>query len=244
MTETRRDTVSRALSLVVMVSILIVASGVSAITAMRLAIRGKEVSVPSLIGKTETEAREILERRNLLLRVSNKQFNAHVPAGTILDQNPPAGSSLKSSRSVRVLLSAGARKYAVPNLVGSTVRAAQLTLAQRNFTLGNTTMTRTVSGEPLTIQQQDPQPGSLEGADPTVNILVSLGRFEESYVMPDMVGKRLEQVATRIRAEGFQLGRLSYRQASGVEPGVIVQQQPQAGHRVTKGETILLEVSQ
>jgi beta-lactam-binding protein with PASTA domain len=132
----------------------------------------------------------------------------------------------------------------VPNLVGSTVRAAQLTLAQRNFTLGNTTMTRTVSGEPLTIQQQDPQPGSLEGADPTVNILVSLGRFEESYVMPDMVGRRLEQVAPRIRAEGFQLGRLSYRQSSGVEPGVVVQQQPQAGHRVTKSETILLEVSQ
>jgi beta-lactam-binding protein with PASTA domain len=141
-------------------------------------------------------------------------------------------------------VSAGARKYAVPNLVGSTVRAAQLTLAQRNFTLGNTTMTRTVSGEPLTIQQQDPQPGSLEGADPTVNILVSLGRFEESYVMPDMVGRRLEQVAPRIRSEGFQLGRLSYRQSSGVEPGVVVQQQPQAGHRVTKSETILLEVSQ
>jgi serine/threonine-protein kinase len=195
-------------------------------------------------GKTEAEAKQILERRNLLLRVSSKQFSAHVPAGTILDQNPPAGTSLKSSRSVKVLLSAGPRKYAVPNLVGSSVRAAQLTLAQRNFTLGNTSMTRTLSGEPLTIQQQDPQPGSLEGADPTVNVLVSLGKLEESFVMPDIVGKRLEQVAPRIRSEGFQLGRLTYRQSSGVEPGVIVQQQPQAGHRVAKSDTILLEVSQ
>lgn len=244
MSESTRDTLSRVLSLVLMVSILIVASGVSAITAMRLAIRGKEVSVPSLVGKTESESREILAKRNLLLRISNKQFNAHVPAGTILDQYPPVGTSLKSSRSVKVLLSAGERKYAVPNLVGSTVRAAQLTLAQRNFSLGNTTMTRTVSGEPLTIQQQDPQPGSLEGADPTVNILVSLGQLEESYVMPDLVGRRFDQMSSRIRADGFQLGKMSYRQSSGVDPGIILQQQPQAGHRVTKNDAIVLEVSQ
>jgi eukaryotic-like serine/threonine-protein kinase len=227
-----------------MISILVVASGVSAITAMRLAIRGKEVSVPALVGKTEAEAKTLLERRNLLLKVDRKRYSTDVPAGRILDQNPPAGSNLKSSRSVKILLSAGPRTYAVPNIVGSSVRAAQLTLAQRNFTLGNTTMTRTLSGEPLTIQQQDPQPGSQEGADPTVNVLVSVGRFEESFVMPDLVGKRLEQVAPRIRGEGFQLGKLSYRKSSGVEPGVVLQQQPQGGHRVAKSDTIQLEVSQ
>ena len=227
-----------------MVAILVVASGVSAITAMRLAIRGKEVSVPALIGKTEGEAKLILAKTNLLLKVDRKLYSTDVAAGKILDQYPPADSNLKSSRSVKVVVSAGPRTYAVPDLVGSSVRAAQLTLAQRNFALGNTTMTRTLSGEPLTVQQQDPQPGTQEGADPTVNVLVSTGRFEESFVMPDLVGKRLEQVAPRIRTEGFQLGKLTYRKSSGVEPGLVLQQQPQGGHRVGKSETIQLEVSQ
>lgn len=227
-----------------MVAILVVASGVSAITSMRLAIRGKEVTVPTLTGKTEGEAKQILQNYNLLLRAPTKRFSADVPSGRIVEQDPPAGTRLKSSRSVKVLLSAGPRTYAVPNLIGSSVRAAQLTLAQRSFTLGNTSMTRTLSGEPLTIQQQDPQPGSQEGADPTVNVLVSLGKFEESYVMPDIVGKRLEQVAPRIRNEGFQLGKLTYRKSTGVEPGLVVLQEPQAGHRVAKSDTILLEVSQ
>lgn len=227
-----------------MIAILIVAAGVSAITAMRWAIQGKEVSVPALEGKSENEAASILQENKLTLRVWGKRFSQDVPAGKVVEQIPPAGTRLKSSRSVRVLLSQGSRSYAVPDLVGSSLRAAKLTLEQRNFTLGSTSMTRTATGDPLTIQQQDPQPGSQEGADPTVNVLVSAGRIEDSFVMPDIVGKRLDQVASRVRSEGFQLGKLSFRKASGVDTGVIVQQQPQAGHRVLKSDPIVLEVSQ
>ena len=54
----------------------------------------------------------------------------------------------------------------------------------------------------------------------------------------------MDQIAARIRGEGFQLGKISYRRASGVEAGIVVQQQPQAGHRVLKSDTIVLEVSQ
>ena len=228
-----------------MIAILVVAAGASAITAMRLAIRGKEVTVPVLTGKTQEEAEIILGESRLLLRaVPSKRFSPGVPAGRIVDQNPPAGTRLKTSRSVKVLLSAGDRRYAVPNLVGTSLRAAQLTLSQRNFTLGSTSMTHTTAGEAQTVQMQNPQPGSQEGADPTVNILVSLGPIDEPFVMPDMVGKRLEQVAPGIRREGFQLGRLSYRKASGVEAGVVLAQEPQAGHRVSKSDAINLEVSQ
>jgi len=228
-----------------MIAILIVAAGVSAITAMRLAIRGKEVTVPVLIGKTEQEAAMILGDNSLQLRVvPNKRYSPGVPGGRIMNQDPPAGTRLKTSRNVKVLLSAGDRRYAVPNLVGTSLRAAQLTLSQRNFILGTTSMTHTTSGAPQTIQQQDPQPGSQEGADPTVNILVSLGQVDHPYVMPDMVGKRLEQITPRIRTEGFQLGKVNYRKASGVEAGVVLEQQPQAGHRVLKSDAIDLEVSQ
>jgi serine/threonine-protein kinase len=243
--EGARDKVSRFSSIALMVAILIVAGGISAITAMRLAIRGTEVVVPPLMGKTEEEARTLLEDNKLLLRVSSQpRFNPTVPAGRVLDQDPPAGTRLKTSRSVKVLLSAGDRKYAVPNLVGSSLRAANLTLAQRNFTLGNTSVTRTPTGDPLTIQQQVPQPGSQEGADPAVNVLLSAGPLEQFFVMPDLVGKPVELVAGRARVEGFQIGKLTYRKYPGVEPGLVTQQRPQAGHRLSQNDTILLEVSQ
>jgi len=49
--ESTRDTLSRVTSLAIMIAILVVAAGVSAITAMRWAIQGKEVTVPALTGK-------------------------------------------------------------------------------------------------------------------------------------------------------------------------------------------------
>jgi beta-lactam-binding protein with PASTA domain len=240
--ERTRDTLSRVASIALMVAILFIAAGVSAITAMRWAIQGKEVSVPALSGKSEAEAAEILAANNLVLRVFGKRYS-QVPAGRIVEQIPPAGSRLKSSRSVKVLVSAGSQIYAVPNLVGSSLRAAKLTLDQRNYALGYTSMVRTASGDPLTVQQQDPQPGT-QGTEPAVNVLVSSGRIEDSFVMPDVVGKRLEQVARSIRAEGFQLGKVTYRRAQGVDAGVVIQQQPQAGHRMLKSDSIVLEVSQ
>jgi beta-lactam-binding protein with PASTA domain len=242
--ELTREKVSRLSSLVLMIAILCLAGGLSAITAMKLAIQGTEVEVPALMGKSEDEARKVLEDNKLLLRVSSKRFSQSVPAGRIVDQIPPAGTKLKAQRSVKVLVSAGDRKYAVPNLVGSSLRAARLTLGQRNFTLGNASVARTPMGDPQTIQQQYPQPGSQEGADPTVNVLLSAGPIEEFFVMPDLVGKPFELVAGRIRTEGFQLGKQTYKKYSGVGAGIVTQQRPQAGHKLSKNDTILLEVSQ
>jgi len=240
--ERTRDTISRVGSIALMVVILFIAAGVSAITAMRWAIQGKEVTVPALSGKSEAEAAEILAANNLVLRVFGKKYS-QVPAGRIVEQIPPAGSRLKSSRSVKVLVSMGTQIYAVPNLVGSSLRAAKLTLEQRNYNVGYTSMVRTASGEPLTVQQQDPQPGT-QGTDPTVNVLVSSGRIEESFVMPDVIGKRLDQVARGIRAEGFSLGKVTYRRSPGVEAGVVITQEPRAGHRMLKSDSIVLEVGQ
>src|SRR5688572_4533549 len=95
---------SRLSSIALMIAILMVAGILSALTAMRFAIRGREVTVPSLAGKTEDEARQVLQDNGLLLRISSRQFSSDVPEGQILDQIPPSGTRLKTNRSVKVLL--------------------------------------------------------------------------------------------------------------------------------------------
>jgi serine/threonine-protein kinase len=211
---------------------------------MRFAIRGREVEVPAVVGTTEAEAAQILENSGLILKVSSKRFSADVPEGHVLDQIPPSGTRLKTSRNVKVLLSLGERRFAVPNLLGTSLRAAQLMLAQRRLTVGNTLYAHTPVGEPSTVAYQSPMPGTLEGSEPSVNILISLGPASEYFIMPDLIGKPAELVASRARNEGFRIGRITYRSYPGVEPGLIIQQKPQAGHRLPKSETILLDVSQ
>src|SRR5437868_283518 len=109
---------SRVASLSLMTAILVVAGIFSAMTAMRIAIRGKEVAVPDLTGKTEVEARQLLNRSGLVLRVSQSRFVPGVAEGRIVEQNPPKDIRLKTGRSVRVLVSLGEQKYPVPSLLG------------------------------------------------------------------------------------------------------------------------------
>jgi eukaryotic-like serine/threonine-protein kinase len=235
---------SRWSSIILMVAILAVAGVVSALTAMRFAIRGREVEVPEVTKKTKEEAEEILKRRGLKLKVSSSRFSSDVAEGRVLEQIPPSRTRLKLDRTVRVLVSLGPRRYAVPSLVGTSVRAAQLTLAQRQLSLGNTLYAHTPQGDASSVVYQSPKPGTQEGADPTVNILISLGPPAQYFIMPDLIGKPAELVASRARNEGFRIGKIDYRKYPGVESGVVIQQKPQAGYRLGKSDLILLEVSQ
>src|SRR6187401_2801424 len=99
----RESQFSRLSSLALMIAILVVAGILSALTAMRFAIRGREVVVPSLTGKTEAEAQALLQQQGLVLKVSSKRFSADIPEGRIVEQIPAIGTRLKQSRSVKVL---------------------------------------------------------------------------------------------------------------------------------------------
>jgi beta-lactam-binding protein with PASTA domain len=243
-TESKPKSLSQLSGLALMIAILIVAGILSALTAMRFAIRGREVVVPSLTGKTEPEAQALLQQQGLVLKVTSKRFSANIPEGRIVDQIPAIGTRLKQSRSVKVLLSLGDRKFAVPNLVGTSLRAAQLTLGQRRLTLGNTLYAHTPEGDPSTVVYQSPVAGTTEGSDPSVHILISLGPAEQFYIMPDLIGQPAELVASRARSEGFRIGKMNFHKYPGVEPGVVIQQKPQAGYRLSKQDSILLDVSQ
>jgi beta-lactam-binding protein with PASTA domain len=235
---------SRWSGITLMVAILCVAGILSALTAMRFAVRGREVAVPPVIGKTQDEAAQILESSGLVLKVSSKRFSSEVPEGHVLEQIPPKGTRLKANRTVKVLLSLGERRFSVPNLLGTSLRSAQLTLNQRRLTLGNTLYAHTPVGDPSTVAYQSPVPGTQEGSDPSVNILISLGPPSEYFIMPDLIGKPADLVASRARSEGFHVGKITFRKYPGVGPGVVIQQKPQAGYRLSKSDVILLDVSQ
>jgi beta-lactam-binding protein with PASTA domain len=235
---------SRWSMVIIMVAILVVSGLVSALTAMRFAIHGREVDVPMLAGKTKDEAEQILRGRGLKMKVSSSRFSSEIAEGRVLDQIPSRGTKLRVDRTVKVLVSLGEQRLPVPNLVGASLRAAQLTLASRRFTLGNTLYTHTTDGDPSTVVYQSPKAGTQEGSDPSVNLLISLGPPAQYFIMPDLIGKPAELVAARARTEGFHIGKVNYRKYPGVEPGVVIQEKPQAGYRLSKSDVIFLDVSQ
>lgn len=222
---------------------LLVTAGLSALTTMRVVLGAQEVEVPSLVGKRVGEAGQLASHRDLLLRVEGRRNDPRVAADRIMSQEPLAGSRLKSQRSIRVWVSLGPRRLAVPSVEGESVRTGRLSLEQAQVPVGR--VVEVPDGtEEGTVLMQNPPAGET-GAVPAdgVSLLVSLGPAYSEYLMPDLIGRRGADVLEGLRSAGLKVTDVSYRSYPGVPPGTVIRQAPPAGYRVNRHSPVTLEVS-
>ena len=115
---------------VLLFAILAAVGLLSAFLAMRFAVRGTEVEVPKIQGKSVQDSRQILEKVNLRLGVSGERYDPELPPGAVISQHPGAGVQIKADREVQVILSLGVHRKPVPHVRGSPRRAAQFMILQ------------------------------------------------------------------------------------------------------------------
>ncbi len=118
-----------------LVFILASAAFLSAITAMRIAIHGREVTMPNLVGKSVTEATSLLRSRGLVLRVADRIYS-ELPINVVVRQTPLAGLLMKESQQAHVVLSLGQRQLQIPLLEGNSLRASRIELLRAGLQVG------------------------------------------------------------------------------------------------------------
>src|SRR6201993_3805888 len=96
-----------------LIFILASAAFLSAITAMRIAIHGREVTMPNLTGKDVAEATKLVRSQGLMLRVADRVYS-ELPINVVVRQTPPAGLLMKESQQAHVVLSQGRRQLQIP----------------------------------------------------------------------------------------------------------------------------------
>jgi beta-lactam-binding protein with PASTA domain len=62
-------------------------------------------------------------------------------------------------------------------------------------------------------------------------------------MMPDLIGRRTDDVLDALRRSQLKVPEIRYRSYPGVEPGTVLRQAPAAGYRVTRDTAVSLEVS-
>src|SRR5918912_726381 len=212
-----------------------------AAASMRIALRTREVQVPDLTNRSANEATVIAADLGMTLRVDDtRRPDPKIGAGRVLAQDPPAGSTARQQRTIRVWLSAGQRASTVPLLVGETERTAQLRLAQDGLTLASVTEVRSPDFPTDAVMAQTPPAKSASGR---VSLLVNRGERGLTYVMPDLIGVNGDRAADLLRDRGFRVAVVGSAPYPGVAAGVVIRQTPQAGFRIAPGEPISLEVS-
>jgi beta-lactam-binding protein with PASTA domain len=81
---------------------------VGALTITILAVRGRTVAVPNVVGKSKEAARAEFDEAGLRMGVKSEAYNERMPAGAVTDQSPSAGTIVKTGQLVRVSISRGA----------------------------------------------------------------------------------------------------------------------------------------
>jgi eukaryotic-like serine/threonine-protein kinase len=208
--------------------------------AMRVAVRAQEVAVPTLTGRTVSDATQLLTDLGLALRVDeNLRPDDKIPAGQIMKQDPAAGTQARRQRSVRVWVSGGPRSTPVPRLAGQSERTARLRLDQDGIETAAVSEVRSSDYPSDAVIAQDPAP---DAQSRRVALLVNRGEAPTTYLMPDLVNQDATTASDALIARGFRV-TLSATTTSGAAPGVVVRQKPEAGYPVTIADAVSLEVS-
>ena len=116
--------------------VLMTVALISALTAMQLAIHGREVAIPKLVGMSPLEAERAGAASGLQVVIERQFYSADVPEGKIMTQMPPPGTKVRRGWSVRVAQSLGPQRVAIPGVTGGSERVAELNIRSRSCTSG------------------------------------------------------------------------------------------------------------
>lgn len=223
-----------------LVFILASAAFLSAITAMRVAIHGRETTMPNLVGINVAQASAVLRSRGLVLKVADHLYS-DLPMNVVVRQTPTAGLLMKQSQQAHVVISLGQRQLQIPLLETHSLRASRIELLRNSLQLGEVSTLTLPNDTPDSVVLQNPRPGA-GAATPRVDVLVAQSGREPSYVMPYLIG--LDEVSAQHRLDAAQLHRkVNYVAAPQWPRAVVIDQSPAAGSRIPASVQIELTVA-
>lgn len=204
---------------------------------------GKEYLLPDVTNLSLKEAGEILQKENLSLKVLAEEYNPSKPPGTILSQSPGPRAKVKMGRIVKVVVSKGEKIVQVPNLKGVSLRQAQLMLSEEGLEVGEINWIPSDSLPENVVVGSSPAFGLSVPLGMSVNLKVSLGVSPDTVMMPNLVGKSLEEVKNILKELSLEIGEIKYEVKKKHLPWTILEQFPEAGTKIPTGSDVELTVS-
>ncbi len=243
--------------------VLLTVALISALTAMRLAIHGREVAIPKLVGMSPAEAERAGAASGLLVLIERQFYSPDIPEGKIMTQMPPPGTKVRRGWSVRVAQSLGPQRVSIPDATGGSERVAELNIQRRGLSLGSVARINLPDVPLDQVIAQNPPANASGVSAPKISLLVSDGPEPTTYVMPNLTGQPLGSATLALQDAGIKLGKVSVlppassapapgepqpiaaAPAAVSEPGaasLIVAQTPAAGQKIEAGSTVSFEV--
>lgn len=168
-------------------------------------LTGKDVTVPTLKGKTEADAKKALEDLGLKYVLGGRE-KSDQPEGTVIAVSPDEGTSVKANSEVRVILSNGPKKSKVPLVKDYDINTAKDIITNSGYKVGNIEPQYSDTVPKDSVISQDP-PADAEVAEGTsINLVISKGAEIKTTTVPDLTNKSLDEAITLLNNNKLKPG--------------------------------------
>lgn len=187
-------------------------------------------TVPDVVGKTEVEARQILESAGF--KVTSQQEASDQAAGTVLSCTPQSGKRADPASGATITVAAS---RTIPKVVGLTQDAAKAALSDAGAT--NVVLSFVISDQAEgTVVDVDPREGSTFVATDKITLSVA-----QPYTVPAVVGMTLADAKAALESAGLTYN-VTYAE-SDKAANTVLSVTPEQGTKASAGLACELTVS-
>lgn len=201
---------------------------------------GQFTRVPALIGKSEKEARQALDKAGLDVKSVRHDFSESVARGTVINSDPGTNERVRGNGSVTITVSRGPKIVKVPDVTGEPLARAEREIRRAGLAPGVVTRRFDENFAQGSVIGTEPAAGSGRSPDTAVSIVVSKGAPIE---VPDVTGETAEDAKAALEDAGLKVEIAAERIHSPEEAGAVARQSAAEGTRLAGGDTVGLTLS-
>ncbi|MEU6483409.1 Stk1 family PASTA domain-containing Ser/Thr kinase [Streptomyces sp. NPDC046887] len=194
----------------------------------------EQVSVPQVVGKPLAQARSQAETAGVKLQ-ENGTDRCDQPKGSICAQTPESGTMAKGE-TITVVVSEGAPKVQVPNVMEQSQQTATQNLKAQGFDVS--VEQKESDADPGEVIEQSPEGGT--EAEKGSEVVITISRQARETV-PAVTGSQFDAAKSQLETLGFEVARSDVD--SDKPAGEVTAQDPQGNSRAPKGSKVTLQVS-
>jgi beta-lactam-binding protein with PASTA domain/tRNA A-37 threonylcarbamoyl transferase component Bud32 len=204
-----------------------------------LAGPGSPTVVPQTTRLTYAQALARLEQAHLgASRIDS--FDETVPKGVVMSTDPGAGANVGRGTDVKVTVSKGPERYAVPTVLNKSQAEATDEITAAKLTVGTVSQAFSDTVTQGLVISVDPAPGTPLKRGAPVDLVVSKGH--QPIPVTDFTGQPAAQAVDSLTKAGLQVDATQQENSDTVPKGNVIRQSPSGG-TLFKGQQVTLVVS-
>ncbi len=232
---------SKVFSLIIFYTLILIAA---VFFTMSFLIKGEEMPAPDLMGKSLLEAYKIASQTGVYLKKITVNYDKNFKPATIINQGPLPGARIKEKSIVTIYVTSGLVEVVVPDLTNYQVKEAEKILEENDLRKQYVSYIEADNMPGDMVISQSLPAGAKVGRGSGIDLLVNRGRRGKSYIMPDVISRRVAKVLIMFEQWGFKVAQITEVFYPDTEPGFIINQHPLPGHKINSKNLISVEVSQ